>query len=186
VVAPLPPVQDRLARSYSGLGIRYPAASGPPGAGPPHPLAGTRLPRGRLTRPDGSTARLYDLFHNGLFVLLEAGGAEGTGGAGKRPAGDRAAGNGPGDNGAAGNGAAGHGAARNDAAGHETAGSDAVAGGLPEQVCRVRYAHCAGTRLPAAALVRPDGYLAWASDEPDTQARVRAARAAARWWCGSG
>ncbi len=61
-----------------------------------------------------------------------------------------------------------------------------MAGGLPEQVHRVRYAHCTGARLPAAALVRPDGYLAWASDEPDTQARARAARAAARWWCGSG
>ena len=58
--------------------------------------------------------------------------------------------------------------------------------GLPEQVRRVPYTHCAGTRLPAAALVRPDGYLAWASDEPDTRARARAARAAARWWCGSG
>jgi 2-polyprenyl-6-methoxyphenol hydroxylase-like FAD-dependent oxidoreductase len=195
VVAPLPPVQDRLARSYSGLGVRYPAASGPPGAGPPHPLAGTRLPRGRLTRPDGSTARLYDLFHNGLFVLLEAGGAEGSA-AEEGPARGRAAGNGPGDDGAAGNGAAGHGAAGHGAAGHgaagsettggETAGGEAVAGGLPEQVYRVRYAHCTGARLPAAALVRPDGYLAWASDEPDTRARARAAQAAARWWCGSG
>ena len=35
-------------------------------------------------------------------------------------------------------------------------------------------------------LVRPDGYLAWASDEQDFQSRARAARAAVRWWCGSG
>ena len=41
-----------------------------------------------------------------------------------------------------------------------------------------------GTRLPAAALVRPDGYLAWASDERDGPARAAAARAAVRWWCG--
>ena len=181
VVAPLPPVQDRLARSYSGLGVRYPAASGPPGAGPAHPLAGTRLPRGRLTRPDGSTARLYDLFHNGLFVLLEAGGAQGSGGAGEGPAGDGAAGNGLGDSGTGDKGAG-----DNSAAGDGAAGRGAAAGGLPEQVHRVRYAHCTGARLPAAALVRPDGYLAWASDEPDTQARARAARAAARWWCGPG
>ena len=58
-------------------------------------------------------------------------------------------------------------------------------GGLPGQVRRVRYAHCAGTRLPATALVRPDGYVAWASDERDTQSRARAAQAAVRWWCGS-
>jgi hypothetical protein len=56
--------------------------------------------------------------------------------------------------------------------------------GLPGQVRRVRYAKSEGARLPAAALVRPDGYLAWASDERDAQARDRAARAAVRWWCG--
>jgi len=103
-------------------------------------MAGARLPRGRLTGPDGSTTRLYDLFHNGLFVLLEAAGP------------------------------AGHGVTARD--------------GLPDRVRRVRYAHSAGTRLPATALIRPDGYLAWASDERDPQARARAAQAAVRWWCG--
>ena len=39
--------------------------------------------------------------------------------------------------------------------------------GLPDQVRQVRYTRADGTRLPAAALVRPDGYLAWASDERD-------------------
>ena len=89
VVAPLPPVQARLARGYSGLAVRYPAAAGetgPPGAGAPHPLAGERLPRGRLTRTDGSTTRLYELFHEGRFVLLEADDAEGSGVAGEDPA----------------------------------------------------------------------------------------------------
>jgi hypothetical protein len=142
VVAPLPPVQARLARDYSGLAIRYPqtAAPGrPAAAGASHPLAGARLPRGRLTGADGDTTRLYDLFHDGRFVLLEADSAGVVG------------------------------AERND---------------LPDQVRQVRYAQVAGTRLPAAALVRPDGYLAWASDERDAPARARAARAAVRWWCG--
>ena len=58
------------------------------------------------------------------------------------------------------------------------------AGGLPDQVRQVRYTRADGTRLPAAALVRPDGYLAWASDERDASARATAAGAAVRWWCG--
>ena len=152
MVAPLPPVQARLAREYSGLAIRYPgtAAPGPPAAaGAVHPLAGARLPRGRLTRPDGSTTRLYDLFHDGRFVLLEANAAEAPG------------------------------------AGVAEAGvADAERNGLPDQVRRVRYAQADGTRLPAATLVRPDGYLAWASDERDVSARATAAGAAVRWWCG--
>src|SRR5580693_4837836 len=140
MIAPLPPVQARLAREYSGLAIRYPetAAPGrPAAAGASHPLAGTRLPYGHLTGPGGSTTRLYDLFHDGRFVLLEA---------------DPAAG-----------------AKRED---------------LPDHVKQVRYTHADGTRLPAAALVRPDGYLAWASDERDASARATAAGAAVRWWCG--
>ncbi len=148
VVAPLPPVQARLAREYSGLAVRYPAAAGeagpPPGAGTPHHLAGARLPRGRLTRSDGSTTRLYELFHEGRFVLLEADGAQG-----------------------------------NDVAGSAGAGNS-----LPDQVRRVRYSRIDGTRLPATALVRPDGYLAWACGGQDAESRARAARAAVRWWCG--
>jgi len=162
VVAPLPPVQGRLAREYSGLAIRYPqtAAPGrPAAAGAPHPLAGTRLPRGRLTRVDGSTTRLYDLFHDGRFVLLEAHAAE-VPGAGVAEAG------------AAGTGVAGAGVAG-------TEQDD-----LPDRVRRVRYTQADGTGLPGAALVRPDGYLAWASDERDMAARATAARAAVRWWCG--
>jgi 2-polyprenyl-6-methoxyphenol hydroxylase-like FAD-dependent oxidoreductase len=157
IVAPLPPVQARLARAYSGLAVRYPATPAA-GAGAPHPLAGARLPRGRVTGPDGTTARLYDLFHNGQFVLLDADAPEGNGAAAQ---------DGAGPDGTA-----------------QDAGQNAAADGLPDQVRQVRYTHCAGTRLPAAALIRPDGYVAWASDEPDPQARARAARAAAGWWCG--
>ncbi|MCW2905527.1 MAG: monooxygenase, partial [Actinomycetia bacterium] len=126
----------------------------PASAGAAHPLAGARLPRGRVTRTNGTTARLYDLFHNGRFVLLEAAAPEGNG------------------------------ATARDGGGPDGTAQDAAANGLPDQVRRVVYTRCTGTRLPAAALVRPDGYVAWASDEPDPQARARAARAAARWWCG--
>jgi 2-polyprenyl-6-methoxyphenol hydroxylase-like FAD-dependent oxidoreductase len=154
MVAPLPPVQAWLARGYSGLAVRYPAASLPDGQGAPHPMAGARLPRGQVTAPDGSTTRLYDLFHNGLFVLLEAAAPEGNG------------------------------APARDGTAPDRPAQDAAGNGLPDQVRRVTYTHCAGTRLPPAALVRPDGYVAWASDEPDPQARARAARAAVGWWCG--
>src|SRR5580704_236571 len=165
IVAPLPPVQARLARTYSGLAIRYPAVpAGSPlaGAGAPHPLAGARLPRGRVTGTDGTTARLYDLFHNGLFVLLDAAAPEGNGAAARDGAGPDGATQNAGQN----------------------AGQDVAADGLPDQVRQIRYTRSAGTRLPAAALVRPDGYVAWASDDPDPKARARAARAAAGWWCG--
>jgi 2-polyprenyl-6-methoxyphenol hydroxylase-like FAD-dependent oxidoreductase len=63
----------------------------------------------------------------------------------------------------------------------EAAGAAAAAGRL----AAVRY-RSATVRLPASVLVRPDGYVAWASDEPDPAARAAAALAAARLWCGPG
>ena len=171
LIAPLPPVQDRLARAYSGLAIRYPVTGTAAPGGRRHPLAGSRLPRGRATGADGNTTRLYDLFHEGRFVLLEAAG----------PAGSRKAGRG-----AAGNGAAGNSATGNSATGNSATADGGTGHGFPDQVRQVRYASCAGTRLPAVALIRPDGYLAWASDEQDTGARARATQAAVRWWCGPG
>ena len=65
-VAPLPPVQTWLARNYSGVAIRY-----APQGTPAHRLAGARLACGRVTRADGSAARVAELFHDGRFVLLE-------------------------------------------------------------------------------------------------------------------
>ncbi|MEU5884730.1 FAD-dependent monooxygenase [Spirillospora sp. NPDC047279] len=115
VVAQLPPVQDRLARAYSGLSVGYPDGT--------DPLTGTRLPRGTLTLPDGTTTRLYDLFHDGGFVLL----------------------------------------------GKETHDLD--------HVTAVRYTGL-DTRLPATTLVRPDGYIAWASGADDPAA---AKAALTRW-----
>jgi 2-polyprenyl-6-methoxyphenol hydroxylase-like FAD-dependent oxidoreductase len=78
VIAPLPPVQSWLARSYSGTAVRYPPAATPAGDAAitrAHPLAGRRLPRGQLILGDGSAARLYELFHDGRFVLLEGAGS---------------------------------------------------------------------------------------------------------------
>ncbi len=171
LVVPLPPVQARLAREYSGIAIAYaprpasapgpasagPGASGPDGAGAaperppaigsqsetgdsaapaPHPLTGTRLPPGTLTLADGGTSRLYELFDDGRFVLLERSAADGP---------------------------------------------DI----LPDRIRTVRYARCQPSRLPPAALVRPDGYIAWASGEPDPAPRAKAAAAAAHLWCAS-
>jgi 2-polyprenyl-6-methoxyphenol hydroxylase-like FAD-dependent oxidoreductase len=141
LVVPLPPVQLRLARDYSGVAVRYrqPAGSDPPGR-PAHPMAGSRLPRGTLTLADGAAARLYQLFHDARFVLLE------------REA--------PGEAGCAGR-----------------VGQD--------RVKTVRYRGCTGARLPAAMLVRPDGYIAWASDEREPAARAAAITAAVTSWHGS-
>jgi len=128
---PLPPVQARLARDYSGISIAYapqPAS---------HSLAGTRLPPGRLTLAGGGTSRLYELFQDGRFVLLLAG---------------------PG------------------------ADDPDI---LPARIRTVRYTRCQPGGLPPAVLVRPDGYIAWASEEPDPALRAKAADAAAHLWCAS-
>jgi hypothetical protein len=138
VISPIPVVQSWLARSYSGTAIRYPPAAGNSHdgvAGQAHRLAGGRLPRGQLVLADGSAARLYELFHDGRFVLLERGGPPAT-------------------------------------------------AGLPGPVKAVRYQRSPGVRLPPVMLVRPDGYVAWASNERDPAAREQAARAAVSQWCG--
>ncbi len=67
LVVPLPPVQARLARDYSGVSIGYPQT----GRDAAHAMAGKRLPPGVVSLPGGSAARLYELFHDGRFVLLE-------------------------------------------------------------------------------------------------------------------
>jgi 2-polyprenyl-6-methoxyphenol hydroxylase-like FAD-dependent oxidoreductase len=132
LVVPLPPVQVRLARDYSGVSISYPQADKSA-----HPIAGKRLPRGKVRLADGSVTRLYEQFRDGRFVLLEP-----DGGAPPRD--------------------------------------------LPGHVKAVTYAQCSPPRLPAALLVRPDGYVAWASDERDQAARDDAVRAAVAAWCGTG
>lgn len=67
-----------------------------------------------------------------------------------------------------------------------TAGQEPGAGadGLAARVATVRYLTCSRPGLPPAMLVRPDGYVAWASAERDPAARSAAAAAAVRRWCG--
>ena len=137
MVAPLPPVQTWLARNYSGVAIRY-----PPESEPAHRMVGARLPSGRVTRTDGSAARIAELFHDGRFVLLE-----------KAP--DGAADAGP-------------------RSGHTD--------DLPRHVKVVGYTAC-GAGLPPTVLVRPDGYIAWATDEASPESRAQAVRQAVHHWC---
>jgi 2-polyprenyl-6-methoxyphenol hydroxylase-like FAD-dependent oxidoreductase len=171
LVVPLPPVQARLARDYSGLSISYPPAPWAPtpvpggGVAPPSgqdPLAGTRLPPGLLTLAGGA---------GGGTVTAAGPGAGQDGGTSGSPDGgtvrlyelftagqfvllDRESGERPGD--------------------------------IPSHVRLVRYTGRLPGRLPAAVLARPDGYIAWASDEPDPAARARAAADAVRRWCTPG
>ena len=60
------------------------------------------------------------------------------------------------------------------------------AAGAPGRVTRVGYQSSTIPHFPAAVLVRPDGYVAWASDHPDPAARAAAAVAAVQLWCGPG
>ena len=56
---------------------------------------------------------------------------------------------------------------------------------LPGHVDVVSYVRCDRPGWPASVLVRPDGYVAWASGEPDRDRRLTAARDAALAWCSS-
>ncbi|HEU5420547.1 MAG TPA: FAD-dependent monooxygenase [Streptosporangiaceae bacterium] len=162
LLVPLPPVQSRLAREYSGVAIRYPAAgpgnpgdpaaagragaaspaTGPAAAAQAHPLTGFRLPPGTVTVPGARSVRLAELFHDGKFVLLSTAPGDAPPAASMPP------------------------------------GRVTAVAARPADARR-RGAH----RLPAAALVRPDGYVAWATDEPDPARRAAAATAAIRHWC---
>ncbi|HEU5159940.1 MAG TPA: FAD-dependent monooxygenase [Streptosporangiaceae bacterium] len=130
LIVPLPPVQARLAGAYAGVAAGYP----PAGKGA-HPLAGTRLPRGTVTLPGGARTRLYDLFADGRFVLLD----------------------------------------------HDVHAERY--GGLPPHVRTVPYLSCDRRHWPAAVLIRPDGYIAWAHDESDPALRAPMVRQAVQAWC---
>jgi 2-polyprenyl-6-methoxyphenol hydroxylase-like FAD-dependent oxidoreductase len=58
--------------------------------------------------------------------------------------------------------------------------------GRPAHLTPARYRSCTITGFPAAVLVRPDGYVAWASNNPDPAVRAAAAVAAVRLWCSPG
>jgi hypothetical protein len=119
--------------TWTGSGSPAPAAVQPAA---PHRRQGQRLPRGTARLTDGSSVRLYELFHDGHFVLLT----------------------------------------------RDAASSADMP--LPDGVRHVRYQQTSAA-LPPAVLVRPDGYIAWASADGDPQARAAAATEAAILWAGS-
>jgi 2-polyprenyl-6-methoxyphenol hydroxylase-like FAD-dependent oxidoreductase len=196
VVSPLPPVQSWLAETYSGVSIRYPPEAFPPAGVPSPGAAAAGAGPGSGPPPGAVTAAAV-----GAAVGVMAGSAA-----------DRAAGAAIGSGAGAGSGSAagetrvhpltgarlprGH-LTLADGSGvrlHglfsdgrfallESGGRDA---GLPphaRHVRHVRYIQCTGAKLPAATLVRPDGYVAWASDERDPAARGVLAHAAVSAWC---
>lgn len=114
VALPLPPVQSRLARAYSGVAVEY-----APHDAEGHLLEGRRLPPGRIRGRDGTAAPLYEPFRDGHFVLFA-----------RRPV--------------------------------------VAPAGLPAQVRVVDYTEATRPGWPAAVLVRPDGYIAWAGDAAGT------------------
>jgi 2-polyprenyl-6-methoxyphenol hydroxylase-like FAD-dependent oxidoreductase len=178
LMVPLPPVQARLARDYSGLSVSYPprpwtgADSGGQGTGG-RSLAGRRLPPGPVTLagalpPAGPLAPAAPA-PAGSANLADPGGAGGAGEGGRNGGSVRLY--------------------ELFAAGQfvllDRDSGEPVAG-LPGHVRLVRYSGRLPGRLPAAVLARPDGYIAWASDEPDPAARARAAAEAVRRWCTPG
>ncbi len=135
VLTPLPAVQRLLSKRLSGLAFRYP----PPVGEPASRLVGRRIADGSLTVQGGHATRLYQLFQDGQFVLV-----------------DRSA----------------------------TAEFATIA----EQGWTDRVRAVAATsheiRWPFAMLIRPDGYVAWASENAGAARHEDAVQTALRRWCG--
>lgn len=158
LAVPLPGVRGWLAREYSGVAVRYPV---PPGS---HPQAGRRLPPGTVVAAEVVP---------GKVPAADGGPADGPAGTGLRLADlfrdgrfvllERASGS----------------------TGDSRQGGPAAAGRLPGPVRAVRYRERTA-RLPPAALVRPDGYVAWASGERDPARRAALTAEAVRHWCTPG
>jgi 2-polyprenyl-6-methoxyphenol hydroxylase-like FAD-dependent oxidoreductase len=208
IVSPLPPVQSWLAETYSGVSIRYPpealTAAGPEaGAG-----AG-----GEAGPPPGAVAAAAVGAAVGVMAGPAAdSAADSAAGAAVGSAVGPAGGAGPGPGRvhpltgarlprgrltlADGSDVRLHGLftdgrfalleAGGTAGGAASGGGREAGGALPPHVRHVRYTRCTGARLPASALVRPDGYVAWASDERDPVARGALAHAAVSAWCSPG
>lgn len=64
VVSNVRPINTRVARAVSGIGVRYQAARGS------HPLAGHRAPDLTLAGGTAGAARLYEALGDGKFVML--------------------------------------------------------------------------------------------------------------------
>ena len=170
---PLPPVQSRLARDYSGISIAYaplppsapapaPASAGPGAAGPDSAGAAQEGPPaiGSQSETAASAAPAPHPLAGtrlppGTLTLADGGTSRlyEQFGDGRFVLLERSAADGP----------------------------DI----LPDRIRTVRYTRCQPSRLPPAVLVRPDGYIAWASGEPDPALRAKAADAAAHLWCAS-
>lgn len=120
----IPPIRDRFLGRGTGIGIGYGHARGE------HSLVGTRV------RDYGSTPRLYEVMHDGKFVLLD-----GTGGA------------------------------------------LAMVAGPWAQSLNV-FPLNRKTKGPSAILVRPDGYVGWATDADDARV-LRELPAVLRQWLGA-
>lgn len=155
----LRPLSRRAVRNLSGIGIAYPAG---PGA---HRLAGHRAPDIQLA--DGS--RLYELLRQGRFVLIT-------------PAGEPAVAQGPSNSGDAPSRPA---PARPDASRPTPSRTDAPRPDAPRPADgRLIHAVWRGDRR-TALLVRPDGYVAWATDATAPAERAAALRTALLHWTGS-
>jgi len=161
VVSPLPPVQSWLAETYSGVSIRYPPDAFPPARVPSTggAVAGGGAGPGSGP-PPGAVAAGEARVHSLAGARLPRGHLTLTDGSGVRLHGLFADGR---------------------FALLESGGRDG--GELPPHVRHVRYVKCTGAVLPATTLVRPDGYVAWASDERDPVARGALAHAAVSAWC---
>lgn len=151
----LGPVSRRALGTLSGVGISYPAA---PGA---HPLAGRRAPDVPLA--DGS--RLYAQLRHGGFVLITP--ADEQVPTDERVPADETTPGGDAQSAAAG------------ASPEPTRGARPCAPNSP-----VVQAHWRSARR-TALLVRPDGYIAWATDATDPAERAAALRTALTRWTGT-
>ncbi|MFB6439009.1 FAD-dependent oxidoreductase [Streptomyces sp. NPDC056411] len=170
----LGPVSRRAIRTLSGLGIAYPAG---PGA---HKLAGRRAPDIRLA--DGS--RLYELLRQGRFVLIAPADEPSAPYATRNgdPAGGRGADGGSTD----GRGADGRSTNGKGTQGRGTSpgkGADGRAAGVlaDGRVLRAAWRSSRHT----AVLIRPDGYVAWATDATGPAERAAALRTALLQWTGA-
>ncbi|MFE5768832.1 monooxygenase [Streptomyces sp. NPDC056485] len=151
-------VNRRLAGLVSGLGIGYPATG--PGA---DPLVGARMPDVPLGIPGSAATRVYELLHEGRFVLLNLAREQGFGT----------------DGGWAGRVTA----ATPAGAGRVTALASAGTG----QYRPLTPAGAGHARLDGVAevLVRPDGHIAWATRTAGAAARRAERYEALAAWAGT-
>jgi 2-polyprenyl-6-methoxyphenol hydroxylase-like FAD-dependent oxidoreductase len=186
LLVPLPPVQSRLAREYSGVAIRYPAT------GPGQP-GGSRLADAAAS-PAGAGAADLAVQPAGASALAGASATASTSAlAVTQPhplTGSRLP---PGSVVLSGSRTVRLAELFHDGKfvllNLEPDGAAPAAGVPADRVAtaagRLAAGGWRGGRRPAALLIRPDGYIAWATDDPDPARRATAATAAIKYWCTS-